>query len=90
MYPLWDETTVAVWLDPALISREKTLLVDVDTNFTANYGTIESWPSGQAPIGPSSQYVVFGVDAPQISKLVVRLLSAAEPIAMHFPRKRPH
>jgi len=39
VYPLWDETAVAVWLDPSIIRREKTLHVDVDTNFTAGYGT---------------------------------------------------
>ena len=91
VYPLWDETTVAVWLDPALITREKTLLVDVDTNFTANYGTIESWPLGAGPDwGEQPVHVVFEVDAAKISKLVVRLLSAAEPITMHFPRNPPH
>ena len=91
VYPLWDETTVALWLDPALITREKTLLVEVDTNFTANYGTIESWPLGAGPDwGEQPVHVVFGVDAPKIDQLVVRLLSAAKPIAVHFPRNRPH
>ncbi|MHB1540247.1 MAG: nucleoside hydrolase [Steroidobacteraceae bacterium] len=91
VYPLWDETTVALWLDPALITREKTLLVEVDTNFTANYGTIESWPLGAGPDwGEQPVHVVFGVDAPKIDRLVVRLLSAAKPIALHFPRHRAH
>jgi inosine-uridine nucleoside N-ribohydrolase len=91
VYPLWDETTVALWLDPALITREKTLLVEVDTNFTANYGTIESWPLEAGPDwGEQPVHVVFGVDAPKIDQLVVRLLSAAKPIALHFPRHRPH
>ncbi len=91
VYPLWDETTVALWLDPALITREKTLLVEVDTNFTANYGTIESWPLGAGPDwGEQPVHVVIGVDAPKIDRLVVRLLSAAKPIALHFPRHRAH
>jgi inosine-uridine nucleoside N-ribohydrolase len=91
VYPLWDETTVAVWLDPALITREKTLSVDVDTNFTANYGTIESWPVGAGPDwGEQPVHVVFGVDAPKINTLVVRLLTAAKPITVRLASDRRH
>src|SRR4029077_18593678 len=42
-YPMWDELTVAVWLDPSIVTRTKTLLVDVDTSFTAGYGDTLSW-----------------------------------------------
>ncbi|HYL70801.1 MAG TPA: nucleoside hydrolase, partial [Candidatus Dormibacteraeota bacterium] len=42
-YPMWDEMAVAVWLDPSIVTRAKTLLVDVDTSFTAGYGTTLSW-----------------------------------------------
>jgi inosine-uridine nucleoside N-ribohydrolase len=83
VYPLWDESAVAVWLDPSLITREKTLLVDVDTSFTANYGAILSWPVGAGPgLGERPVEVVFTVDVPRLNSLVVRLLTAAKPISL--------
>jgi inosine-uridine nucleoside N-ribohydrolase len=83
VYPLWDESAVAVWLDPSLITREKTLLVDVDTSFTANYGATLSWPVGAGPgLGERPVQVVFTVDVPRLNSLVVRLLTAAEPISL--------
>ena len=88
VYPLWDETAVAVWLDPSLIEREQTLQVDVDTSFTANYGDVVSWPAGAGPdLGERPVHVVFEVDVPRLDKLVVRLLSAAKPISL--PRNSP-
>lgn len=82
-YPLWDEMAVAVWLDPTLITREKTLLVDTDTTFTANYGATLSWPVGAGPgLGERPVDVVLTVDVPRLNSLVVRLLTAAEPISL--------
>jgi inosine-uridine nucleoside N-ribohydrolase len=83
VYPLWDETAVAVWLDPSLIEREKTLLVDVDTSFSANYGATLSWPVGAGPgLGERPVRVVFTIDVPRLNRLVVRLLTAAEPTSL--------
>lgn len=91
VYPLWDETAVAVWLDPSLITREKTLLVDADTTFTANYGTTLSWPTGANPeVGERPVHVVFAVDVPKLNGLVLRLLTANKPISLRqrSPRAR--
>jgi inosine-uridine nucleoside N-ribohydrolase len=81
VYPLWDESAVAVWLDPSLVTREKSLLVDVDTAFSANYGATLSWPVGAGPgLGERPVRVVFAVDVPKLDRLVVRLLTARTPI----------
>jgi purine nucleosidase len=91
VYPLWDETAVAVWLDPTLIKRETTLRVDVDTSFTANYGTMLSWPVGAGPgLGARPVHVVFAVDVPRLNRLVVRLLTAAQPISLPQRPPRAH
>lgn len=91
VYPLWDETAVAVWLDPALITIQKALLVDVDTNFTANYGTMLSWPIGAGPgWGEQPVHVVLKVDAPKVRQLVVKLLTAAKPVALPLAADRGH
>ena len=83
VYPLWDETAVAVWLEPSLIESEKTLRVDIDTSFTANYGSTVSWPAGSnAALGGQPVHVVFAVDVPKLDSLVVKLLTAAQPISL--------
>lgn len=83
VYPLWDESAVAVWLDPSLITREKTLRVDIDTSFTANYGSTLSWPAGPGPaLGGRPVHVVLAVDVPKLDDLVVRLLTAAKPVSL--------
>jgi len=83
VYPLWDETAVAVWLDPSLITRAKPLLVDVDTAFTANYGATLSWPVGAGPgLGERPVRVIFAIDVPKLNRLVVRLLTAANPVSV--------
>src|ERR1700730_9541293 len=48
-FPMWDELAAAVWLDPSIVTRRATLLVDVDTAFTAGYGDTLSWPVGEGP-----------------------------------------
>ena len=48
-YPMWDELAVGVWLDPSIVTRSATLLVDVDTSFTAGYGDTLSWSVGSGP-----------------------------------------
>ncbi len=91
VYPLWDETAVAVWLDPALITREKTLLVDVDTSFTANYGAMLSWPVGSGPdTGARPVHVVLAVNVPKLNQLVMRLLTAAKPLPIAVGTERAH
>jgi purine nucleosidase len=91
VYPLWDETAVAIWLDPSLITRAKTLLVDIDTSFTANYGATLSWPVGAGPgLGERPVQVVFTVDVPRLNRLVVRLLTSAEPTSLSRTSESDH
>jgi len=79
-YPMWDELTVAVWLDPSIISSAKNLLVDVDTSFTAGYGSTLSWADGEGPgTGERAVTVVLDVDVPKLERLVIGLLKAPTP-----------
>lgn len=79
-YPMWDELTVAVWLDPSLVTKSATLLVDVDTSFTAGYGDTLSWPLGQGPgLGERPVHVVLKADVPRFVRLALKLLEAPAP-----------
>ena len=79
-YPMWDELAVAVWLDPSVATRTKTLLVDVDTSFTAGYGTTISWPTGEGPgLGERPVNVVFEADVPKLERMTLDLLESPTP-----------
>ena len=79
-YPMWDEMAVAVWLDPAIVTRAKTLLVDVDTSFTAGNGNTLSWAPGEGPgLGERPVNVVFEVDVPRLEQMTLALLKAPTP-----------
>jgi inosine-uridine nucleoside N-ribohydrolase len=79
-YPMWDEMAVAVWLDPSIVTRAKTLLVDVDTSFTAGNGNTLSWAPGEGPgLGERPVNVVFEVDVPRLEQMTLALLKAPTP-----------
>ena len=77
---MWDELAVAVWLDPSLVTRATTLLVDIDTAFTAGYGNTLSWAIGQGPgLGEHPVSVVFAVDVARFEQQAIALLKAPTP-----------
>jgi len=79
-FPMWDELAVAVWLDPSIVKRAKTLLVDVDTSFTAGYGDTLSWAPGEGPgLGERPVNVVFEADVPRLEQMTLALLKAPTP-----------
>jgi purine nucleosidase len=79
-YPMWDELAVAVWLDPSIVTRSATLLVDVDTSYTAGYGDTLSWSVGAGPgLGERAVLVVQDVDVPMFEHMTLDLLSRPTP-----------
>lgn len=75
--PMWDEIAAGIWLDPSLITQRMTLLVDVDTSFTAGYGNTLAWREGVGPgLGERPVHVVAGVDEVRLKRLVKTLLAA--------------
>jgi len=79
-YPMWDELAVAVWLDPSIVTRSVSLLVDVDTSFSAGYGNTLSWPLGAGPnLGERPVLVVQDVDVPRFERMTLDLLSRPTP-----------
>ena len=79
-FPMWDELAVAVWLDPSLVTRRETLLVDFDTSFTAGYGDTLSWAAHEGPgLGERPVEVVMDVDVPRFERYALSLLTAPQP-----------
>jgi inosine-uridine nucleoside N-ribohydrolase len=79
-YPMWDELAVAVWLDPSLIAHSASLLIDIDTSFTAGYGNTLSWTVGEGPgVGERPVNVVFEVDVPKFERMTLDLLTKPAP-----------
>jgi inosine-uridine nucleoside N-ribohydrolase len=77
-YPMWDELAVAVWLDPSITTRSATLLVDVDTSFSAGYGDTLSWSANEGPgLGERPVTVIFDVDVPKLERMTLSLLKAS-------------
>lgn len=79
-FPMWDELTAAVWLDPSLVTRHAALLVDVATGDGAAMGSTLSWPPGRGPgLGEREVDVVADVDRARFERLTVRLLGRPSP-----------
>lgn len=58
----WDPITVAAFLDPSLVTSEKTLDLDVSCVRDGTYAMTESWAEGTGPSGTRACRVILGVD----------------------------
>lgn len=75
-FPLWDEGAAASILNPALIKRQETLLVDCDTTFGPSYGDTLSWPLGHGPnLGERPVDVIFQMHNEALEQYVVDVLT---------------
>jgi purine nucleosidase len=81
---LWDELAAAAWLDPTLITKKETLVLDVDLDRGAGYGNTLSWTEKDKPkIGGRPVEVQDDLDLERFYKLFVDLLRAPTPGASH-------
>ena len=61
--PLWDELTVGIFLDPTLVTKQLTVLMDVDISHGPGYGSARIWSATVAPhTGERKVTVVREVD----------------------------
>ncbi|WP_353228536.1 nucleoside hydrolase [Novosphingobium sp.] len=75
-YPLWDETAVAIWMNPAIATRQLHLAMDVDLMPGASYGALLTWAAGKGPhLGERDVRVVLGVDTAAVKARFVDLLN---------------
>jgi purine nucleosidase len=76
-YYLWDELTAAAWLDPAIITKEQQLYVDVDLTRGPFYGDTLSWTAADKPrLDLQLVHVQSDLDLPRFNKLFVNLMKS--------------
>jgi purine nucleosidase len=76
-YYCWDELAAAAWLDPAIITKEEKLYIDVDLNRGPFYGDTLSWTAANKPsLDVQLVHVQIDLDLPRFNKLFVDLMKA--------------
>jgi inosine-uridine nucleoside N-ribohydrolase len=76
--PLWDELTVAVFLDPTLVTKKTTVLMDVDLSHGPGYGSARIWGDAVAPHNGERKVVVIQeVDVQRFVDMFVHAMQAA-------------
>lgn len=75
-FPLWDEMTTLIWLDPSIIKETRDLYIDTNTMLGAGYGDILSWTNGYQPdLGEQREIVVETIDVPKLEALMQKLIA---------------
>ena len=76
-YYMWDELTACAWLDPALITKEKQVYMDVDLSHGPSYGDTLTWTEQSKPAtGVRLVHAQMDVDLPRFQKMFVSLMTA--------------
>jgi purine nucleosidase len=73
---MWDELEACAWLDPAIISREELLYMDVDLSHGPSYGDTLTWTEKLKPqTGVRLVHAQVDLDLPRFQKDFVNLMS---------------
>jgi purine nucleosidase len=76
-YYLWDELTAAAWLNPAIITAQRDLYLDVDTAHTATYGDTLAWTRQNKPdTDLQLVHVQADLDLPRFTRMFVKLMQS--------------
>jgi inosine-uridine nucleoside N-ribohydrolase len=78
---MWDELTACAWIDPAIITKEVSVYVDVDLSHGPSYGNTLAWPEPLKPAtGVRLAHAQLDLDTARFQKLFIGLMtSTAEP-----------
>jgi purine nucleosidase len=79
---LWDELAAAAWLDPALITQEKYVYMDVSLDRGISYGDTETWFDAVKPeLDLQKVHAQTGVDWPRLQHFFEQLVMSQTPNA---------
>jgi purine nucleosidase len=77
---LWDELAAAAWLDPALITGERYVYMDVSVDKGVSYGDTLVWTDRDKPMTSLQKvHAQMDVDWPKFQQMFTRLMSAPTP-----------
>jgi inosine-uridine nucleoside N-ribohydrolase len=75
-YYLWDELAACAWLDPAIISKERVLYMDVDVSHGPSYGNTLTWSDEVRPETDVQRvHAQLDVDLARFTRQFVELMS---------------
>ncbi|MGA2571528.1 MAG: nucleoside hydrolase [Terracidiphilus sp.] len=73
---MWDELTACAWLDPAIITKETDVYMDVNLSHGPSYGDTLTWPEAQKPAtGVRLVHAQLDLDLPRFQKEFVDLMT---------------
>ncbi len=76
LYYMWDEFAACAWLDPALVTKEKVLYMDIDLSHGPSYGDTLTWTEKVKPAtGVRLVHAQVDLDLPRFQKMFIELMS---------------
>jgi inosine-uridine nucleoside N-ribohydrolase len=73
---MWDELEACAWIDPAIITKEVDVYMDVDLSHGPSYGDTLAWPEVLRPtIGVRVVHAQMDLDVPRFQKDFVDLMT---------------
>jgi inosine-uridine nucleoside N-ribohydrolase len=77
-YYMWDELAACAWVEPGVITKEKTLYMDVDLSHGPSYGNTLTWNEALKPAtGVRVVHAQIDLDLPRFQKMFVELMTGA-------------
>jgi purine nucleosidase len=84
---MWDELAAAAWLDPSIITSEKTMYMDMDLSHGAGYGNTLAWTAQNRPdLDFQPVHVQFRVGVAKFDRMFVNLMMRPTPGAQNTTR----
>ena len=73
---MWDELEACAWIDPAIITKEVDVYMDVDLSHGPSYGDTLAWPESLKPAhGVRLVHAQMDLDLPRFQKEFVDLMT---------------
>jgi purine nucleosidase len=77
---MWDELAAAAWIEPSIITKQKTLYMSVDLDHGAGYGNTLTWSESDKPAEMRQPLEVqVDLDKEKFSRMFINLMSAVTP-----------
>lgn len=77
---MWDEVAALAWLDPSLITKQRSVYMDIDIDHGAGYGNTLSWASGSNPgLGEQAVTLLEDLNLERFYRMFVDLMTRPTP-----------